>query len=538
MDSCVLLKFGEIVLKGRNRVLFYAQLRRNVQRLLRDLGPLELRQRGGVLAVLSPAPVDELVERARNVLGVNLLHPALVLEKTPEAACAAAVDLLRDRPGATFAIRARRRDKGWRLTSHELAIVVGKAVQDELGLAVDLSNPEVEVHLEVDKQELFAFSERIPGRGGLPVGVSGRAVCLISGGIDSPVAGYRAMKRGLRCDFVHFSGRPFTGPESIYKAYAQVARLDAFQGGSRLFVVPFGSVQRQLATAGAARLQVIAQRRLMMRAASALAEREGAEALVTGDSLGQVSSQTLRNLSVVEDAAALPVLRPLVAWDKSEIVREAQDIGTYEIANLPAEDCCTLFASPLAETRAAPTSSSGSSGASIWMKPSPSSSTRQSSYDHGAIPRKCSPLYKRITLAIWSSDAGRQSWSRRGTLSYRNPCVEAVDDRSGGCCRARRRSDELRCRVGAADRGTCARRAVLQQEHGSRGSRARPARRRPRLPDRPGQDHECSPGHDRASGTRRHTPAHPRFADRADTRQRPLRNSRGRAAAAERDHRP
>ena len=129
------------MLKGRNRVLFYAQLRRNVQRLLRDLGPLELRQRGGVLAVLSPAPVDELAERARDVLGVNLLHPALVLEKTPEAACAAAIDLLRDRQGATFAIRARRRDKGWRLTSHELATVVGKAVQDELGLASTSRTP-------------------------------------------------------------------------------------------------------------------------------------------------------------------------------------------------------------------------------------------------------------------------------------------------------------------------------------------------------------------------------------------------------------
>jgi thiamine biosynthesis protein ThiI len=227
-------------------------------------------------------------------------------------------------------------------------------VQDELGLGVDLSHPDLEVHLEVDKQELFAFSERIPGRGGLPVGVSGRALCLVSGGIDSPVAAYRAMKRGLRCDFVHFSGRPYTGPESIYKAYAQVAVLDRFQGNSRLFVVPFGQVQRRLATAGAARLQVIAQRRLMVRTASALAERVGAETLVTGDSLGQVSSQTLRNLSVVESAATVPLLRPLVAWDKSEIVREAQEIGTYEIANLPAEDCCTLFASPLAETRAAP----------------------------------------------------------------------------------------------------------------------------------------------------------------------------------------
>jgi thiamine biosynthesis protein ThiI len=352
VQSCVLLKFGEIVLKGRNRALFYAQLRRNVQRLLRDLGPLELRQRGGVLAVLAPAPVEELVERARNVLGANLLHPALVLDKTPEAACQAAIDLLRGRPGKTFAVRSRRRDKTFGLTSHELAVVVGKAVQDELRLGVDLSNPDLEVYLEVDRSELFAYSERIPGRGGLPVGVSGHAVCLLSGGIDSPVAAYRAMKRGLRCDFVHFSGRPFTGPESIYKAYAQVARLDRFQSRSRLFVIPFGAVQRRIATAGAARLQVIAQRRLMVRTAAALAHREGAEALVTGDSLGQVSSQTLKNLAVVEAASDLPVLRPLVGWDKSEIVREAESVGTLDVANLPAEDCCTLFSSPLAETRA------------------------------------------------------------------------------------------------------------------------------------------------------------------------------------------
>ncbi len=256
--------------------------------------------------------------------------------------------------GATFAIRARRRDKTFELTSQELASLVGRAVQDELGLAVDLSRPDIEVQLEVDKKELFAFSGRIRGRGGLPVGVSGRALCLVSGGIDSPVAAYRAMKRGLRCDFVHFSGRPFTGPESIYKAYAHVAQLDRFQGGSRLFVVPFGGAQRQISVAGAARLQVITQRRLMLRVAEALARREGNEALVTGDSLGQVSSQTLANLAVVEEVSVLPLLRPLVAWDKAEIVHEAQDLGTYEIANLPAEDCCTLFASPLAETRAAP----------------------------------------------------------------------------------------------------------------------------------------------------------------------------------------
>jgi tRNA uracil 4-sulfurtransferase len=354
MASCVLLKFGEIVLKGRNRSVFYGQLRRNVTRLLRDLGPLELRQRGGALAVLSPAPADELLARASDTLGVSLLHPAVVLDKSVDAACAAAVDLLRERRVETFAVRARRRDKAYPLDSRELATVVGRFVQDELGLGVDLTHPDAEIFLEVDKREIFAYTEKVPGRGGLPVGVSGRALVLLSGGIDSPVAAFRAMKRGLRCDFVHFSGRPYTGPESIYKSYAHVAQLDRFQGSSRLHIVPFGAVQRRIAAAGAGRLQVLSQRRLMLRVASALARREGAEVLVTGDSLGQVSSQTLHNMRVVEEAADLPVLRPLVAWDKAEIVSEAEQIGTFEVSALPAEDCCTLFSSPLAETRAAP----------------------------------------------------------------------------------------------------------------------------------------------------------------------------------------
>jgi len=353
MEPCVLLKFGEMVLRGRNRGRFYERLQQNVRRILRDLGPLELRQRGGVLAVFSPEHSDELLERARDVLGVALLHPAVVVEKTPEAAARVAVDLLRGRSG-TFAIRARRRDKGFALTSQELAVLTGQAVVDELGLGVDLSAPDHELNLEVDRDEIFAFTERIPGRGGLPVGTSGRALVLLSGGIDSPVAAYRMMKRGLRCDFVHFCGRPFTGPESIYKSYAQAAQLDRFQGGSRLHIVTFGKAQRQLASAGAGRLQVMAQRRLMVRVAAALARQERAEALVTGDSLGQVASQTLHNMRVVDDASHLPVLRPLLGWDKAEIMREAEDIGTFDISILPAEDCCTLFASPIADTRVHP----------------------------------------------------------------------------------------------------------------------------------------------------------------------------------------
>jgi tRNA uracil 4-sulfurtransferase len=293
------------------------------------------------------APPDGLaaaLDVATEVPGLSVVQPALRLEPAPELACRAAVELARPLPVRSFAVRSRRRDKNFPVTSMDVARLVGAAVKDELGLAVDLSHPELELHVEAYEHELFVSVDRLRGAGGLPVGSSGRAMVLLSGGIDSPVAAYRMMKRGLRCDFVHFSGQPLTGPESAYKAYALVGRLTRFQGRSRLFVVPFGLAQRQLASSGAGRLQVLAQRRLMVRVADALARREQCEALVTGDSLGQVASQTLRNLSVVEGAATLPLLRPLLDRDKSEIIEQAERIGTFETSILPDEDCCTLLA--------------------------------------------------------------------------------------------------------------------------------------------------------------------------------------------------
>jgi thiamine biosynthesis protein ThiI len=177
-------------------------------------------------------------------------------------------------------------------------------------------------------------------------------VALMSGGIDSPVAAYRMMRRGLRCNFIHFSGMPLTGPESVYKAYALTRTLDQFQGGTRLFVVPFGKTQQSLASSGADRLQIIAQRRLMLKTAEALARRLHAAALITGDSLGQVSSQTLQNITALDDAVELPIMRPLIGWDKTEIMAEARRIQTLSISELPDEDCCTLLTPKRVETRA------------------------------------------------------------------------------------------------------------------------------------------------------------------------------------------
>ena len=352
--QCVLLKFGELALKGRNRPRFVAVLDRNLRRATADLGPLEVRHRGGVFIVSGDVPQDQLIERCLGLPGVSVVQPALRCPRDATAAADAAVELLRERPGRTFAVRASRRDKSFALRSIELSRLLGDVVRVRLGLDVDLSEPDLELFVEVDHKELLVSVERMRGAGGLPVGTSGRALVLLSGGLDSPVAAHRMMKRGLRCDFIHFSGRPFTSPESIYKAYALVGKLDRFQGDSRLYVVTFGPAQRRLATAGAGRLQVLSQRRLMVRVASALAERIGAEALVTGDSLGQVASQTLPNLAVVEQAAQLPLLRPLIDRDKAEIIEAARALGTFDISILPDEDCCQLFASKVASTRGHP----------------------------------------------------------------------------------------------------------------------------------------------------------------------------------------
>ncbi len=361
-EPCVLLKLGEVVLKGRNRQQFERIQQRNIKAAVKDTGlPTEVLHREGVVLVRVPREgrtetehaqaVEKVAQRAADVPGIIRVCRAWRVAKTPEATVAAAVELARGITG-TFAVRPRRRDKRFPVTSAELAVTVGRAIQDAYGLPVNLKRPDTEILIEVDQHEVFVFTGGEPGLGGLPVGMSGRGVALMSGGIDSPVAAYRMMRRGLRVYFLHFSGMPLTGPESIYKAYALTRELNRFQGQSRLFVVPFGKTQQALASTGADRLQIVAQRRLMLKTAQALAHRLKAPALVTGDSLGQVASQTLQNITALDDAVSLPILRPLLGMDKTEIMAEARKIGTLTISELPDEDCCSLLTPRRVETRA------------------------------------------------------------------------------------------------------------------------------------------------------------------------------------------
>jgi thiamine biosynthesis protein ThiI len=356
-EPCVLLKLGEIVLKGRNRQQFERLLHDNIRRAVGDIG-VQIWQREGVVVLrvsgtgeAAAHRADLAADRMRNVMGVTRVCRAVRVAKDPEAAAAAAVQLTAGRQG-TFAVRARRRDKRFAINSSQLAALIGTRIQEAHGYPVNLSRPDTTVFVEVDQSEVFVFTEGMPGQGGLPVSMSGRALVLMSGGIDSPVAAYRMMRRGLRCSYLHFSGMPLTGPESVYKAYGLVRELDKFQGGSRLFVVAFGRAQQRLASSGAGRLQIVAQRRLMLKTGEALARRLRAAALVTGDSLGQVSSQTLTNITALDDAVRLPILRPLIGLDKTEIMAEARRIATLHISELPDQDCCTLLTPRQVETRA------------------------------------------------------------------------------------------------------------------------------------------------------------------------------------------
>jgi thiamine biosynthesis protein ThiI len=269
-----------------------------------------------------------------------------LVEKTAtdiEALQARILEALNGTHFASFRIDTQRSDKTFPLNSPEINRRLGAAVKESSAARVDLTHPELTVFVEILPRDAFFGFNKVPGAGGLPVGASGRVVSLISGGIDSPVAAYRMMQRGCRLIFVHFHSAPYLDKTSQEKVRQLVTALTRHQFQSRLYMVPFGEIQRQIVAAVNRPLRVILYRRMMLRIAEGLARKEKAKALVTGESLGQVASQTLENMAVIQQAAALPILRPLVGMDKQEIIDQARRIGSFEISSIPDQDCCQLF---------------------------------------------------------------------------------------------------------------------------------------------------------------------------------------------------
>ncbi len=344
--SCAIVHYHEISLKRGNRPLFLRHLQQNLLRATSDLGPVRVIQLPGrIMLDLAGHPDPETVrDRLGRVSGIANLALA---ERTPSSLDAmkrAVAGVIAERAFGSFRITARRAFKTFPLSSVDLNRALGAhALALHPGSRVDLEHPDLNVHVEVLPGEAFVYCDRRPGAGGLPVGSSGTVAALLSGGIDSPVAAWRMMKRGCRVIFVHFHSVPYLPDVSRKKARGLVERLTQWQYFSRLFLVPFGEIQREVVLSVQPQGRVVAYRRLMTRIAERLGRQAGAAALVTGDSLGQVASQTLHNLARIDEAVELPILRPLIGMDKLEITEQARALGTLEISIEPDADCCTLF---------------------------------------------------------------------------------------------------------------------------------------------------------------------------------------------------
>jgi thiamine biosynthesis protein ThiI len=356
--KCAIAHYHELALKGHNRDYFEQSLITNIRTALKDLDIRQVQNLHSRIRIELPPEVDVNVVRDRlvRVCGIANFSLGRVIPLqlgTPdlEALSAAAIAELNSKSFHTFRVTAKRADKRLALTSMDIEKSVGAAICEQTGKRVSLKHPDLTVYIELLTKDVFCSAEKVEGPGGMPTSVSGKVACLTSGGIDSPVAAYRLIKRGCLATFVHFSGRPLVSRASEEKVRDLVRTLTQYQYHSRLYVVPFGEIQREIVLTAPAPFRVVLYRRMMVRITEELARREQCWALVTGDSLGQVASQTPQNLCAIEEAAEMPILRPLIGMDKREIIDEARRLGTYETSIEPDQDCCKLFVPPHPSTK-------------------------------------------------------------------------------------------------------------------------------------------------------------------------------------------
>jgi len=355
--NSIVVHYQELALKGKNRPWFLGRLVRNLREALADLDVRSVRAlMGRIEIVLGPAASREVVsDRIRHTFGIANFSYAGRTGLDLDVVATAILEDLGDRTCGSFRVSAKRADKRFPLTSPQIEREVGGRIKEARGWRVDLDDPEFTIHVELLTDQAFYYFGKERGPGGLPTGTAGRVACLLSGGIDSPVAAHRMMKRGCSVTFVHFHSYPILSRASQEKARELVRLLTTWQHRSRLYLVPFGEIQQQVVLAVPGPARVVVYRRLMMRIAERIARMRNAQALVTGEVVGQVASQTLENLAVIGSVATLPVFRPLIGMDKDEITAEAIKLGTYPISIIPDQDCCTLFTprNPLTRARLA-----------------------------------------------------------------------------------------------------------------------------------------------------------------------------------------
>jgi len=344
----LLIRYGELSTKGKNKKEFITRLRENIRYSFHDIAPLKIRtERDRMhIEIENQEKMDVLMEGLPKVFGIQNFSPVAVCEKDVDSIKELAIkimDLYKDKQ-ITFKVEVRRSDKTFPLDSHELQREIGGHVlRNYPNISVNVKKPDVELRIEVRTDAIYMMAQIIQGAGGMPVGSNGKSLLMLSGGIDSPVAGYFLMKRGVRLEAIHFASPPYTSDNSLEKVKDLANELTKFGAKIRLHVIPFTEIQVLIKESVPENVTMTSTRRLMMRIADQVREEIGALGIVTGESLGQVASQTLESLTAINDVTNTPIIRPLIGFDKLEIIEIAEKIGTYETSILPYEDCCTIF---------------------------------------------------------------------------------------------------------------------------------------------------------------------------------------------------
>ncbi|MCM3626477.1 tRNA 4-thiouridine(8) synthase ThiI [Paenibacillus glycanilyticus] len=344
----IIVRYGDLVMKGRNRNQFEKRMLQQIKLALQSFPALTYAKTFGRLTVsLNGEPFEAIAERLKDVFGIISFSPVIGVENELERIQAAALQLMEglEQTPATFKVSAKRAWKPYPHTSQEMNHLVGSHVLRAFAdLKVDVRNPEVDLRVDIQEEATYIYNTVIMGAGGFPFGSNGKAMLLLSGGIDSPVAGWMAMRKGLELEAVHFHSYPFTSDKAKEKVIDLARRLSYYAGAPlKLHLVPFTEIQTRLVQAKQDNMMITLMRRAMLRITEQLAERNDAGGIVTGESLGQVASQTLTSMNVIGRATVLPLLKPLLMMDKQEIINEAERIGTFATSILPYEDCCTLF---------------------------------------------------------------------------------------------------------------------------------------------------------------------------------------------------
>ena len=343
----LLVRYGELTLKGTNRKMFVNQLKDNVKRALIPLRGYHVKgKRDRMYIELSPeADINEIIQRLSKVYGIKSISPVIKIDKNEEKINQSAIQLSQDFvKGSTFKVDVKRVDKSFRLDTYELQRQVGGAIlKENNNITVNVKNPDYEIKIEVRMGAIYIYEKVIAGAGGLPVGTGGKTLLMLSGGIDSPVAGIEVMKRGVTVEAIHFHSPPFTSEKAKDKVIELTRILAERVGPIKLHLVPFTEIQKQINKVVHSRYTMTSTRRMMMRISDKVVHQINANAIVNGENLGQVASQTLKSMYAINHVTATPVLRPLLTLDKEDIIKKAKELGTFETSIQPYEDCCTIF---------------------------------------------------------------------------------------------------------------------------------------------------------------------------------------------------